>query len=76
MKRMTDEEYQIIMANVIRGMAPPPGNPLKFLARKKGIQTMKEQAKRLRKLQEEGKLKDEPMADWLAKPFKKPPPKK
>jgi len=72
MPRMTEEERKILMDNVVYGMAAPPPSALKLLARKKGIQTMKEQAKRLRELAKDDKLKDsEPMADWLAKPFRK-----
>jgi len=70
MNRMTDEEKAIILQNVQLGIVPPP-NPLQFL-RGKGIKTMKEQAKKLRQLEKNDQLKDEPMADWLAKPFKSP----
>ena len=69
---MTEEEKRIIMENALYGIVPPP-NGLKFLARKKGIQTMKEQAKRLRQLEKDGGLKDEPMAEWLSKPLRKNP---
>ena len=73
MSRMTDEEQAAILKHA-QPLAGPPKNPLKFLASKKGIQTMKEQAKRLRQLAKDGKLKEEePMADWLSKPFRKPP---
>jgi hypothetical protein len=71
---MTPEQEQewiaYLGANAKQGIVPPP-NPMRFL-QGKGIQTMKEQAKKLRQLAEDGKLKDQPMADWLAKPFKKP----
>jgi hypothetical protein len=71
-KPLTAEEYRkLIQENAVMGIVPPP-NPaaLKALARKKGIQTMKEQAKRLREAKIDPKEEGAAMAEWLRRPMR------
>ena len=70
---MSDEDRAVIMENVQMGMVPHPG-ALKGLARKKGIQKMSEQARRLRELDKKGKSNPDEegaaMAQWLSRRLK------
>ena len=61
-------------AEPIMGVAPSP-QALKFLADKKGIHTLKEQAKRLDALRKQAHKKGEtlhPLDEWLNTPAFKP----
>lgn len=73
MAEMTEEEKRkLIRESAIMGIVPHPG-ALKALARRKGIRTMKEQAKKLRESKIDPKEEGAAMAEWLRTPMRKPP---